>query len=237
MFSNKISLRSTFYKLVMVSMIGFSSASGQVSLGADVVSRYVWRGVDFGESMSVQPSLSFSAGGFEIGSWGSYSYAPLSSGYNEHDIWASYSFGSVSLMLTDYYFPNGGFDFFDFDGAQGDTASGGAHWIESSISYSGSESFPISVLFGAFIHNDPETSTYLEIGYPLSVDGADLSFFAGATLAETAFYGTEGAGLISVGVSASKEVTVTESFALPISVSYILNPNAQRTFLTFGVSF
>ena len=208
MFSNKISLRSTFYKLVMVSMIGFSSASGQVSLGADVVSRYVWRGVDFGESMSVQPSLSFSAGGFEVGSWGSYSYAPLSSGANEHDIWASYSFGSVSLMLTDYYFPNGG-----------------------------SESFPISGLFGAFIHNDPETSTYLEIGYPLSVDGADLSFFAGATLAETAFYGTEGAGLISVGVSASKEVTVTESFALPISVSYILNPNAQRTFLTFGVSF
>ena len=64
MFSNKISLRSMFYRLVMISMMGFSSAAGQVSLGADVVSRYVWRGVDFGESMSVQPSLSFSAGGF-----------------------------------------------------------------------------------------------------------------------------------------------------------------------------
>tara|TARA_B100001750_G_scaffold243840_1_gene259907 strand:+ start:1289 stop:1987 length:699 start_codon:yes stop_codon:yes gene_type:complete len=232
MTSNKV-----FNKLFVIFLISVSSAAGQVSLGADVVSRYVWRGVDFGESMSVQPTLSYSSGNFEIGSWGSYSYAPLSSGANEHDIWVGYSFGSVSLTITDYYFPNGGFDFFDFDGVEGDTASAGAHWIESAVSYSGSESFPISILFSAFIHNDPETSTYLEVGYPLSVDGADLNFFAGATLAETAFYGTEGAGLISVGVSASKEVTVTEDFSLPVSVSYILNPNAQRTFLTFAVSF
>lgn len=232
-----MSLTKALNKFLLIFMISVSPVFGQVSLGADVVSRYVWRGVDFGESMSVQPSLSYSSGSFEIGSWGSYSYAPLSSGANEHDIWVGYSFGSVSLMITDYYFPNGGFDFFDFDGVEGDTASAGAHWIESSVSYSGTESFPISILFGAFIHNDPETSTYLEISYPLSVEGADLNFFGGATLAETAFYGTEGAALISVGVSASKNVTITEDFSLPVSVSYILNPNAQRTFLTFGVSF
>ena len=224
-------------KLALVYILSISAAAGQVRLGADVVSRYVWRGVDFGESMSIQPILSYSSGNFEIGSWGSYSYAPLSSGANEHDIWVGYSFGSVSLMVTDYYFPNGGFDFFDFDGVEGDTASAGAHWIESAVSYSGSEAFPISILFGALIHNDPESSTYLEISYPVSVEGADLNFFGGATLAETAFYGTDGASLISVGVSASKDVPVTEDFSLPVSVSYILNPNAQRTFLTFGVSF
>ncbi|MBF88834.1 MAG: hypothetical protein CMG75_04085 [Candidatus Marinimicrobia bacterium] len=228
--------KNALINFLLLFLVNTSTAIGQVSLGADVVSRYVWRGVDFGESMSVQPSLSYSSGNFEIGSWGSYSYAPLSSGANEHDIWVGYSFGSIGLTITDYYFPNGGFDFFDFDGVEGDTASAGAHWIESSLSYSGSESFPISILFGAFIYNDPETSTYLEVGYPLSVDGADLNFFAGATLAETAFYGTEGAGLISMGVSASKEVTITEDFSLPITVSYILNPNAQRTFLTFGIS-
>ena len=111
MTSNKV-----FNKLFVIFLISVSSAAGQVSLGADVVSRYVWRGVDFGESMSVQPTLSYSSGNFEIGSWGSYSYAPLSSGANEHDIWVGYSFGSVSLTITDYYFPNGGFDFFDFDG-------------------------------------------------------------------------------------------------------------------------
>ncbi len=34
----------------------------EVQLGADVVSRYIWRGTDFGESMSVQPGLHLSVG-------------------------------------------------------------------------------------------------------------------------------------------------------------------------------
>ena len=47
------------------------------SLGADMVSRYVWRGADFGESMSVQPALTLGFGGLEVGAWGSYSNLPL----------------------------------------------------------------------------------------------------------------------------------------------------------------
>ena len=38
-----------------------------LSIGADVVSRYVWRGTDFGDGVSVQPGISYSMGNVEIG--------------------------------------------------------------------------------------------------------------------------------------------------------------------------
>ena len=52
-------------------------ASAEVGLGADVVSRYIFRGVDFGNSAAVQPYLSVSqevaSGTLEVGAWGSFS--------------------------------------------------------------------------------------------------------------------------------------------------------------------
>ena len=57
------------------------------SIGADIVSRYVWRGLDFGESMSVQPGLTIALGGLEFGAWGSYSISASGAGSNENDLW------------------------------------------------------------------------------------------------------------------------------------------------------
>ena len=42
---------------LLLSSIVVPSSLAQISLGADFVSRYVWRGLDFGESFSVQPAL------------------------------------------------------------------------------------------------------------------------------------------------------------------------------------
>ena len=45
----------------------------EVCLGVDLVSRYIWRGINVGDAPSVQPSLSLEVRGFEIGAWGAYS--------------------------------------------------------------------------------------------------------------------------------------------------------------------
>lgn len=55
----------------------------EVQLGADVVSRYIWRGTDFGESMSVQPGLSLSVGALTVGTWASYAISAPGAGANE----------------------------------------------------------------------------------------------------------------------------------------------------------
>jgi hypothetical protein len=214
-------------------MMGTEVMAQSFSLGADLTSRYIWRGYDFGESLSIQPALTFSAGNFEAGAWASYSISADGSGANENDLWFGYSAGPVTFGVTDYYFPSpGGLGFFSYDG-DGE----GAHWIEPYVSFGGTESFPLSLYGAVFVHNDPDNSIYLQADYPFTVDGVELSLTAGAVAGESAFYGTEGFALVNLGISASKEVPITDQFSLPLSVAYILNPDTERAFLVFGVSF
>ena len=208
------------------------AAAQSFDVGADVVSRYIWRGADYGESASVQPALSFSSGGFEIGTWASYAMNPDGAPANEHDLWMSYSAGPVTVGVTDYYFPNAGFDFFDFDG-DGE----GAHLIEPFASVNGPETFPATLYVGYFAHNDPDNSIYLNASYPFAIDGIDLAFGVGASGGESALYGTDGFGIIELKLAASKSIPLTDGFSLPLSVAYILNPYAETSFLVVGLSF
>lgn len=227
-------------------------AQGQsASIGADIVSRYVWRGTDFGESMSVQPALTLGFGGLEMGAWGSYSISRSGAGANENDLWATYTVSasngaSFSFGFTDYYFPGPEADgFFVTDG----------HLLELSAAFTGPESFPVSLYAGRMSRNDPDNSLYLEASVPVSgFEGVDLSLTAGMVAGASDFYATEGTSFVNLGVSAAKDLAITDSFALPISVSYILNPNrpgddghmdhdhdqdaddTDRAFLVFAVS-
>ena len=192
------------------------------SIGADVVSRYIWRGTDFGESMSVQPALTLGLGGLEVGAWASYAIAASGAEANENDLWATYtvttsSGASVSFGFTDYYFPAPGSDGFFVNEA---------HMLELSLGITGPENFPVSFFAGMMTRNDPDNSLYLEASMPVaSFEDVDLGLTAGMVAGESEFYGTEGAAFVNLGVSASKDLRITDSFALPVSVSYILNTN------------
>ncbi len=195
---------------------------GQVTLGADIVSRYVWRGLDFGDSPSIQPDLEYSAGKFTVGTWGAYPFAN-GTNINEHDLFASWAVGPLLLGVTDYFFPDGG-DYFDYKVE-------GNHVIEPYISYSGE----FSALVAVNALNDPDHSIYFELGYDRTINTTELRFFLGSTIAKTDWYGTAGAALLSVGVIATRNVAVTEQTSVPLSVSYIVNPNAGQTFLLFSL--
>ncbi len=223
--------RATFALLFTLAFVA-PSAAQSFGLGADIVSRYIWRGTDFGESASIQPYLSFSTGSVEIGSWASYSVSADGANASEHDLYVSISLGSFSIGFTDYYFPApnaAGFFNFDSDGE-------GAHWIEPNIGFEAPGSFPISLYAAMMVHNDPDNSLYLEANLPLSVEGVDAGITAGMVAGESGFYGTEGAALVNLGLSASKEIALSEDFSLPVSVAYIVNPAAERAFLVFGVN-
>jgi len=250
------SVRVLFSTLTIALILSFAGpVQGQsASIGADVVSRYVWRGTDFGESMSVQPALTLGFGGLEVGAWGSYSISASGAGANENDIWATYTVAasngsSFSFGFTDYYFPGPGADgFFVSD----------AHILELSASFTGPESFPISLFAGRMSRNDPDNSLYLEASIPVSsFEDVDMSLTAGMVAGESEFYGTEGTAFVNLGISASKDLVITDDFAVPVTVSYILNanrpgddehmghdhehdhdhgPDPDRAFLVFGFS-
>lgn len=201
-----------------------------VSVGADVVSRYVWRGFDFGESMAVQPALTFAAGGLEFGAWGSYSISASGASANENDLWATYTVAassgvSVAVGITDYYFPS--------PGADSGFGAGAAHTVEMSLAFTGPETFPIS-LFGGLL---TESSVlYAEVGVPFTVSGVDVGLHMGFVGGESDFYGTDGGALVNLGVTAGKDLQITDTFAVPVSVAYILNPDQDRAHLVFGFS-
>ena len=218
---------------------GSTTFAQSTSLGADIVSRYVWRGVDFGQSASIQPSLSIAGGGLEVGTWASYSISADGASANEHDVWVSYSFdlgsaGSLTLGVTDYYFPKP--DTLRWSNFEGD--GNGSHWIEPYVSFTSSGAFPFSIFGGVFAHNDPDKSIYLEVSAPPTmIGGVEMGLTAGAVTGKSEYYGVDKASLVNLGISASKEIPISDGgFGLPISVLYILNPTASRSFLVFGLS-
>lgn len=191
--------------------------------GVDFYSSYVFRGVKFGTGPALQPWLSFTAGGLEVGAWGSTNVTQADA--IEMDLYASYSFDfGLSLGLTDYYYP--GSDYFDVS----DTA--GSHGIEINAGY---EIKGLSVAANYIVNEAPSAGTvggdmYFELGY-----GFDkFSLFVGAGdgwhTSDSEF------NLCNVGISTEKEIEITDKFSLPLSGSVILNPDSKQFFIVVGIS-
>lgn len=205
----------------------------EVTLGSDFMSRYVWRGTDFGHSPSIQPSLKVSAKGFTLGAWGAFTTSNSTTA-QETDLYLSYTTPNslLTFTTTDYFFPNEAMaknHYFNYN--KNETG----HIMEGSISLNPSEKLPIGLLVGYnFYGADKDNSVYLELSYNATLNGVPLSIFCGGTT-DKGIYGTE-AGVVNLGVKATKEVKITETFKLPVSASFITNPQTGNVFLVFGLT-
>ena len=201
------------------------------SVGADIMSRYVWRGLDYGAAPSIQPYLEFGVGGFAIGAWGAYTTAfskANESGIQEMDLYATYTIGDIiTVGVTDYFFPREidyNYNYFDY----GSDSSG--HVIEGMVSFNGLEGLPLTLMLGYNLVNDDDNSLYVELLYSFSA----LDIFVGA--GNGLYSGDGGFGLVNIGVSSGKEIKITDNFSLPVSASLITNPDAKQIHLVFGIS-
>ena len=66
----------------------------EASVGADLVSGYIWRGQDLG-NVSIQPSLSIAYKGFSLSAWGSVGFEK--SDTKEFDLTLGYGIGGFSV--------------------------------------------------------------------------------------------------------------------------------------------
>jgi hypothetical protein len=238
-------MKSFFTKTVqliaMVIILSSTAFAQEINVGADFVSRYIWRGFDLGANApSIQPTIEFTKGGFTAGFWGAYSFANPAN-LEEIDIYANYSISlgesgsALSLGIIDYTNPNSGTrmgSFANYDDPNG----AGAHFIEVSAGFSGPESFPLSLALNMFVHNVQDNPIYFELGYSTSVGEVPLSLFVGGTPSDNAYYGTSGFSLINIGFTASKEIKVTESFSIPVFGTISLNPSSEKLFYVLGIS-
>jgi len=230
-----------FLFLLILGLLPAGVQAQNVSFGADFVNRYVWRGFDFGNSVSVQPHVDFSVGKLSLSDWADYALGPVTSsdpGYSENDLSASYNFGPVSVGVTDYYFPSAGADFFNYK-----NGGNGAHTLEPNISLGGVKSFPV-VLFAAFnAYNDPDHSVYLQASLPFRVHKTKVALTIGGIPTSGAgnngvddYYGNRKAAITNLKFSVSRTFKITDDFSLPVFGSYIINPYTNQVHTVFGIS-
>ncbi|MFZ4456367.1 MAG: TorF family putative porin [Bacteroidales bacterium] len=219
-------------KKVMIVVVLFVSgivaataqSKGTFAVGADLVSDYVWRGMQQGSNEpNFQPSLTYTNGALTIGAWGSGNF---SGSLKEADLYATYAFSSLfSATVTDYnWIFTPGKSYLEYGKDKTD------HIFEVSLNYAGVSSFPLSVSLNTMVYGADKKatdatkqaySTYYELGYPLA-DNAKL--FLGGTLNESANYYTSGFAVTNVGIKVSKSVVFSDKFSLPVYGVFGVNP-------------
>jgi len=206
------------------------------NIGADLVSRYIWRGLASSKTPAIQPYLEVSKGGFALGTWASYTIGeePI----QEIDLYLAYTIGGVTIMLTDYFAyadTLSSYDYFNFG------SRSTSHLLDAQIIYEGPESFPIkatlsTLFFGADKNASEENnySTYIELAYAFNINEYSFSPFIGMN-ANAGLYNSK-VGVVNCGISGKKEIQVNDHFTLPICVSFISNPLDKNTFVVFMIS-
>lgn len=210
----------------------------EASVGADIVSGYIWRGQDLG-NVSIQPSLGISYKGLSLSAWGSVGISNLAGGEEqakEFDLTLGYTTGGFSVGITDYWF-SGGPGYLKY------SAHNTVHVFEASLGYD----FGIAAInwFTNFagddykVDGDRAYSSYVEVCAPFKLGGLDFTASVGATpFKSSAVYGdTSGFSVIDISLGASKDIKITDSFSVPVFAKITMNPRTEGTYFVFGVSF
>ena len=214
---------SSSFKFTLLTIVALLSPNISYSqdFGADLVSSYVWRGAQFGSGAHIQPYMDLGSGNLTGGVWGSFPTSAKGGG-NELDLWVSYDFGLLALTVTNYTFPSEGGLYADGEGLfNGDYTE-----LAASTSIMG-----VDLSAGYFTEVE---ALYVELGF--STGAVDIALGYGDDQAD-GFYAGGGSGLVNMSFSGSKDIQISDNYALPVFGSFIINPEAETAFLVFGISF
>ncbi|WP_337600835.1 hypothetical protein [Alistipes ihumii] len=211
----------------------------EISIGGDLVSTYVWRGV-YQSGFSLQPEIGLSVGGFTVGVWGSTDL----DNFKEVDLSVGYSVRGFSVGVTDYWWGgqrlgDGRFaPYFKY----GDT-----HYFEGTLAYEFGKKFPLGISWSTMFagadkkeNGDRAWSSYVELAYPFSVGSVELTAAAGAApWAAPAWLpgGYDGFQISNVSLKASRAIPVSEKYEIPLFVQLAVNPQLNYMNLVIGLSF
>lgn len=222
--------------IMIFAIVAHVSAEVETTVGADVVSRYIWRGCDLGEA-AIQPSFGVSAAGFDLSLWGSTGIVSAAD-TKEFDITFSYGIAGLSVGVTDYWFnvgPEPYGRYFKYE--EGVTN----HVFEAFLGYDlGFASITWNTNFAGNDYKadgDRAFSSYCEVAAPFSAGGTDWTACIGFVPTESPLYGTDGFAVTNISLTATKALEITDRFSLPISAGLTLNPCSESAFFVLGISF
>ena len=168
-------------------------------------------------------------------------------------------FGTFRLGITDYHFPDQyiGYQVKDSTGAvtnyaykiprwlNWDGDGKGAHTLELNLEFTGTEKFPLWLLFAINVHNDPDNAVYLEAGYIFNLLQNKLTIWSGGTLGASRWYQFHyesndptkklkpGNALTNFGIAFSREVYIQSWLVLNFSLQDIIDFYEERNTILF----
>ena len=200
------------------------------TVAADLVSRYVWRGTELGNSPAIQPDLEISYKNFTLGSWGSWSISSFP--VQEADLFVSFEIGKFKFTCWDYFYMN--MDSVNnsyFKYSDGETG----HDFSFDAEFELSEKVPLKLLASYnFYGADTLHSSYFELSYQLKKK-IPLTVFAGFT-PDKGWYGN-GPGFVNMGFVLTKECKISDEYSMPFYCKIVYNPQRENVYLVAGITF
>ena len=225
--------------VALAAFAGVSTASAQDklegSVGADIVSRYVWRGGSLGDA-SIQPSAGIAYKGLSFGFWSSFGFINKDQD-KEFDLTLAYTVGGFNVGVTDYYNSKRGNDNKYFEYRNGHSA----HVWEGNVGY---DFGPVAVQwYTNFAGADGSTKTgkrayssYFEISAPFKLVTCDWKGTVGMVPWSTDFYaGAEtGFAVTNIALRCTKEIPVCKKWGIPVFGEVSANPATKKGFFVLG---
>ena len=208
----------------------------ETTISADFVSQYIWRGQDLG-NVSLQPTLGVGYKGLSLSAWGNIGISNPSD-TKELDLTIAYTIGGFNIGITDYWFSTGGDPegrYFKYN------AHCTNHIFEANVGYD----FGIVNLqwYTNFAGDDKRTqkgkraySSYFELNVPFKLGTVDWQASIGCVPYATAFYETTGFAVTNLSLKATKDITVTDKFSIPVFAGLTANPNSKKAYLILGIT-
>ncbi|MDO4497568.1 MAG: hypothetical protein Q4B58_07065 [Bacteroidales bacterium] len=232
------------FKSILVAGLSVASMSSvfaqdkvEGSMSVDLVSQYVWRGINCGDA-AIQPGLGISWKGLSLGAWGSVGLASADD-VKEFDLTLGYSVGGFNIGVTDYWF-SAGLDelgrYFKYD------AHSTNHIYEANVGY---DFGPVAVQWytniagndGWNADGDRAYSSFVQFSAPFEFMTCNWDATVGIVPYETSFYGASGFAVTELGLKATKEFQVSDKITIPLYVGISANPCLQDCNFYAGVAF
>lgn len=215
-----------------------TTAVDPFSLDVYLYSRYVWRGVGFGGSPSVQAQVAYTHKGFIAACYVSKSLNGNSVGFsNTSNVMLGYQYKGFSVTLDDYFF-------YDEDNLDRylDWSDTTLHFIETRLRYDGNRWYGFAGYNVYAAEMAVRDGVYIEGGY--RIPKHDLTLFVGYLTDGSDLNFTTTAGITNIGITKEKRLRFSDKFSIPITGSLIVNPNyvnvvdlprVTRSFITLVV--
>lgn len=206
----------------------------EVTIGADFVNKYVWRGFDQGSGASIQPTLGLAWKGISLTAWGSTSITALEP--KEFDVTLGYSIAGFNVSVTDYWWngESGNYGYFKDH-----------HYYEAALGYCFGEKVPLSLSVAMMfaggdknVEGHQNYSTYFNVAYDINCPG-DITLTPSVGLSTKSYLYTDKkiSGFTDISLKGAKEIKITDRFSVPVFAQVTVSPVMDKVYLVFGMSF